>query len=345
MDNNNVTMAETPISKKKGITGSTLKLIAIIVMLIDHTAATILDRTLLARGMGQLDPADAQAAMDFMRENAGIYALNGIMRLIGRIAFPIFCFLLVEGFRHTHNKWKYTIRLGIFAIVSEIPFDLAFKNQVFDFTYQNVFFTLLIGLLVLMGFELVKEKFGDKKWLPALALVGAIALSGAITYTIDGVIQFFNNIFTQLEMGIVGINNNTATLIIIGIIVLILTLLIYFVMAKKSSLQKASIRYADLVVLFAGMVLADFLKTDYSAFGILTIAVVYGIRKSNVKAVLGGCITLTVMSIVEATAFFSLIPVSLYNGKRGLNLKYVFYIFYPLHLLILHLICYFMGIV
>jgi hypothetical protein len=112
---------------------------------------------------------------------------------------------------------------------------------------------------------------------------------------------------------------------------------------RKSSAE-ANILFTDMAVLAAGILLADYLKTDYSGFGVLTIAVIYGLRKSPMKSILGGCVTLTIMSIGEITAFFDLILIRFYNGKRGLNLKYVFYLFYPVHLFLLYLICYFMKI-
>lgn len=119
------------------MTGFALKLIAMITMLIDHTAALLL-------------------------EGSRYYNL---LRGIGRLAFPIYCFLLVEGYFHTKNVKKYLIRLGIFALLSEIPFDLAFapthiKN---GFLYrQNVFLTLFIGLVVVYLIDTIKEKYnGD----------------------------------------------------------------------------------------------------------------------------------------------------------------------------------------
>lgn len=344
MDGNTITVVGMEEKKKKkGVTGSTLKLIAIITMLIDHTAATILAKTLMARGFGNLDFSNQQAVMDFFSENATVYYANMIMRLIGRIAFPIFCFLLVEGFVHTHNKWKYALRLGIFALISEIPFDLAFESKVFDFSYQNVFFTLLIGLFVLMGFEQVRERLGEKKWLHVLAAGGSVALGYAAVYLLRIIIQIFNVFLNAAQTGrVIALNQETS--LMVGVISSILALIVYGFLLKKKTIQKASVCYADLIILFAGMYLARLLRTDYAAFGILTIAVVYGLRKSSFKAVLGGCITLTIMNISELTAIFALIPAALYNGKRGLSLKYVFYIFYPTHLLILYLICCFMGL-
>ena len=79
--------------------------------------------------------------------------LYKLFRIVGRISFPIFCFLLVEGFLTTSNVKKYILRLSIFAIISEVPFDLAFFGSPFYIANQNVLFTLLIALLVLIGLK------------------------------------------------------------------------------------------------------------------------------------------------------------------------------------------------
>lgn len=107
-----------------------LKMIAIITMTIDHIGYIFLPGT-------------------------PYYTLS---RSIGRIAFPIFCFLIVEGFHHTKSPISYLLRLSIFAIISEIPFDLAFRQALFDWQYQNVFFTLAIGLACLFCLEEMKSQ-------------------------------------------------------------------------------------------------------------------------------------------------------------------------------------------
>ena len=61
-------------------------------------------------------------------------------------------------------------------------------------------------------------------------------------------------------------------------------------------------------------------------------------------AITAGCAVLTIMSIAEITSFFALIPIALYNGKRGLKMKYFFYVFYPAHLLLLYLIALLLGL-
>jgi hypothetical protein len=109
-----------------------LKLIAIITMLIDHTGAVLV-------------PSNTM--------------LNLIMRCIGRLSFPIFVFLLVEGFHHTKDVKKYLLRMGAFALISEIPFDLAFYGKVLEFNHQNIFFTLFLGLLCMYLMSIVEKKF------------------------------------------------------------------------------------------------------------------------------------------------------------------------------------------
>lgn len=130
---------------KKGLSGSTIKIIAIVAMLIDHIGAVIVERMILNNSKGGFIAHD------------GLYQLDMVLRSIGRIGFPIFCFLLVEGFLHTRNVKKYALRLGIFALISEIPFDLAFSGRVFFLGYQNVFFTLFIGLLVMIAFRATEQ--------------------------------------------------------------------------------------------------------------------------------------------------------------------------------------------
>ena len=95
-----------------------LKLIAILSMVIDHVGAVL-------------------------------FPMNMIFRYIGRISFPLFVFLLVEGSIHTSKIRKYELRMFLFALISEIPFDLAFSNEIVDIHSQNVFWTLTIGLVML----------------------------------------------------------------------------------------------------------------------------------------------------------------------------------------------------
>lgn len=79
--------------------------------------------------------------------------LYEVMRCLGRIAFPVFAFLIAEGFRYTQNRMKYFLQLLGFAIVSEVPWYLL--NGA-DGTH-NVLFTLSLGVLALAAFETLKR--------------------------------------------------------------------------------------------------------------------------------------------------------------------------------------------
>lgn len=207
-----------------GLNGFVLKCIAMCCMLIDHMGAVL-------------------------------FPQYRILRVIGRLAFPIYCFLLVEGAMHTKDIRKYELRLLGFALVSEIPFDLAFRRGI-DWSHQNVFFTLLLGII-------------------------AIDLANHFKSKVSIVLIF--------------------------------------------------------PIMFAA---AEFMNTDYGGKGIVFILCYYLLYERKVIKQLMfafGNILLYGLGI-QIYACLAVIPMLLYNGKRGPSLKYFFYAFYPLHLFILYLI-------
>lgn len=80
------------------------------------------------------------------------------MRDIGRLSFPLFAFLLSEGYYYTSNKMKYLSRLGIFAIVSEIPYDLLFYKSSYYTRSQNVLFTLFIAFIAMLCVDYLMQR-------------------------------------------------------------------------------------------------------------------------------------------------------------------------------------------
>ncbi len=138
------TQALFVIPKKLQIfSGSALKVIAVISMLIDHI------------GFIFLKP-DAFVLLSVFGKQITLY---WVMRFIGRMAFPIFAFLLVEGVRYTRNRFRYGLNLCIFALLSEVPWDLLFYGKWFTFQKQNVFFTLLLGYIAICLYEKFKGRF------------------------------------------------------------------------------------------------------------------------------------------------------------------------------------------
>ena len=123
---------------KKFITSRDLKIIAYVTMLIDHIGAVVLFHLLGNYGNYNL-------SMDYNT----LFETYTLLRTIGRISFPIFAFGIVEGFVHTSNIKKYLVRLLIFALISEIPFDLALRGNPIFWESQNVIWTFLLGILAL----------------------------------------------------------------------------------------------------------------------------------------------------------------------------------------------------
>lgn len=109
--------------RKKGLTSDTLKLIAVIAMVIDHIAWTFIPFGSIA---GQ------------------------IMHIIGRLTAPIMCFMIAEGYYKTHNVKKYAQRLGIFALISHIPYTYLHTGKLEIISSTSMIFTLFMGLLALI---------------------------------------------------------------------------------------------------------------------------------------------------------------------------------------------------
>lgn len=150
--------------KQREITGSTLKMIAIVSMLIDHIGASVVQLMLQERGLLSFAALGMETIRQLEGADRNLALLWWVMRMvIGRIAFPIFCYLLVEGFLHTRNVWKYAGRLFLFSLISEIPFDLCIFQTWCTWERQNVFFTLFIGILCMQGIACLEQWEKEEK--------------------------------------------------------------------------------------------------------------------------------------------------------------------------------------
>lgn len=228
-------MKKQELYSKGGLNGAALKWLAILTMTIDHI------------GVGLL----ASLAPNSIFGSPTVYLLT---RLIGRLAFPIFVFLIIQGYQHTSNLRSYLTRLFLFALVSEVPFDLMVSNQVLDFNHQNIFFTLFIGVTGLAMLE-------------------------------------------------------------------------YYEMKNRAILK--------FLVMIGALLLAEILKTDYGLYGVLFIIGVGIFRDQKIWQTFFG----VVMGFAQAlTASLAFLPIWFYNGERGRQNKWFFYIYYPAHLFIIFII-------
>lgn len=211
-----------------------LKIIAVITMFIDHLGYTI-------------------------------YGKFSYFNYIGRLAFPIFAFGISEGYIHTKSKKDYLMRLFIFAIISQVPFML-FRSMFTNGFALNIFFTLLIGLIAIIGYEQCKNKYIG---ILLVACLGLTADAFKMDYGYFGVFMIFIfHIFKEKKL--------LMNLSFIG-----LCLLKYFPLYIRNNF------YYAYILLFV--------------FTILT-----------------------------------LLFINLYNGKKGKEMKYFLYGFYPAHLIILY---------
>ncbi len=191
------------------------------------------------------------------------------MRAAGRIAMPLFAFCVAEGYHYTKDKIKYMRRLGAFALISEVPFDLAFSRKI-DFSHQNIMLSFLIAVAALMLYDAIQDGIGP---------------------------------FSGL----------------------------------KQAMRKA----AGIAAVILMSILSLILKCDYTIFAVISVFLFYVLRgKPFPIPQAGGVAFLAATRTMGYYAFtgLSLIPLLLYNGKRGKGLKWLFYVFYPAHLLLIYLV-------
>ena len=143
------------------LSGAWLKAIAIISMLIDHVNKALIYPYLTS-------------------PNGFLTTLSNIFDIIGRIAFPLFCFFLVEGFFKTRSRKKYLLNLLIFGVISEVPFDMFTTASFFNTNWQNVMFTLALVLVTIWIIDILKAKMQSKPkvlwYIVSLLIVGVMCI-------------------------------------------------------------------------------------------------------------------------------------------------------------------------
>ena len=247
-----MTQETTLLSTKKripcgGISATALRCLAMLCMLLDHMWASIVPG-------------------------------NFWMTCVGRLAFPIFAFQLIEGFFHTSDRKRYGKRLLLFALISEIPFNLLHMSYpVFPFQ-QNTIFTLFLGFWAISALEQFRQSRTWKLRLKALLTVFAALLLSVVGF---------------VDYGLMGV----------------LTVILFYLC-----------RFLPLSQLLQLM-------------GMICLNIVF--FKGQTIPLLGFDFP------VQGFAVLALLPIWLYNGKKGSGGKkfqYAAYAFYPLHQIILYLI-------
>lgn len=229
------------------MSASTFKLIALVTMIIDHIGGVLLPQYYF-------------------------------LRIIGRIAFPIYAFFIAKGFQYTKNPEKYLFRLLIFLLISEIPFDICF----------NSYYTQSLNLNI----------------------------------------NFFN------------MTNTIYTLFLGGLSIFIIQE-VYKLNVPK--VIKILINITCVAIIFF---IAEEFKTDYGMWGVTLILLFYIFRNNKIIMLFSTFILilgkyLLYINFNYYMLFFNILPLLLiyfYNNKKGFNLKYLFYIMYPAHLLIIGII-------
>jgi len=282
-------------------------------------------------------------------------------RWAGRIAFPVYAYLIALGCRRTKNISKYLFRLGIFALISEIPFDMAFMryydasngfNWNINFLrYTNVFYTLFLGVACVVVYERLKQKERAR-----LALLPVIFLPAALLG------NFLPESFPVSALTV-------ATTVLLFYTAGALCFAFFLPDAETGAVIRFKEKIIALLAVVPIIITAGALKSDYDMFGVGLIFLLYlanpenKIKRAVVMA--AGIIYHYAPGVISAHAryfddgtfeiwrelnpagllylLFALISVILvlfYNGERGSKVKWAFYAFYPAHIAVLVLVWY-----
>ena len=271
-------------AKNMQLSWSQLKLIAYITMLIDH-----ISHILLQNGIMVTYPQCFPYVKPVMI----------LMRGIGRIAFPIFSFLLVEGLIHTRSRIRYMLRILLLAIISEPVFDYA-NNGVFYYAdYQNVFITLLIAATTMCVLSLIEQNNRLNKNIYVLYVLQGIVV----------IVGCFLAEFLKVDYGMSGI----IIPLIMGVI-------------RRLKLDSSS----AFAIYFVATIIARVIRNIVNAPTYIL----------NPEMWYEKYLMYTINNL-QIFAILALIPIFMYDGTKGKPMpKAVYYLFYPVHLSILGLICY-----
>lgn len=271
-------------TKNMQLSWSQLKLIAYITMLIDHTAHVLLQNGIM---------------VTYPECSPYVKPVMILMRGIGRIAFPIFSFLLVEGLIHTRSRIRYMLRILLLAIISEPVFDYA-NNGVFYYAdYQNVFITLLIAGTTMCLLSLIEQNNRLNKNIYVLYVLQGIVV----------IVGCFLAEFLKVDYGMSGI----IIPLIMGVI-------------RRLKLDSSS----AFAIYFVATIIARVIRNIVNAPTYIL----------NPEMWYEKYLMYTINNL-QIFAILALIPIFMYDGTKGKPMpKAVYYLFYPVHLSILGLICY-----
>lgn len=161
------------------MTGTKLKIYGCITMLFYTISMSVVQN-----GIIHVNQYSGSELAQLMSDDPNMMLLSGwasVLQLIGGLAVPVFAFLLVEGFQKTHSYSRYLLTMLGFAVLSEVPYDLAMNDTLWDISSQNALFSLTICLVMLYGLRFFHEKRGVlPKVVQVVLVIGAILWSSLL---------------------------------------------------------------------------------------------------------------------------------------------------------------------